>query len=105
MSSLHLVDQASLEMLVAVLLDENESCAPTDPKLFEHIDKGDEDEASFPILRHSDNWANIKEVNENARFVQDQIVIEDSLTISISKKKSAFCVHLNKPHEPVQLPE
>lgn len=34
-ASLHLVDQATLEMFLAVLLDENENCGQHDDKAFE----------------------------------------------------------------------
>ena len=36
MASLHLVDQATIEMFVSILLDENENCGQNDEKVFEN---------------------------------------------------------------------
>jgi len=36
-------------------------------------------------------------VNKNALFVIDQELIEDYMSISIVKRKNAFCVTLKKP--------
>ena len=103
MSSLHLVDSASLEMMVAVMLDENENCETNDKKLYEHVDAedGEDDDEHFPVLRNTDNWANIKEMNENAKFVKDHELIEDTLQITICKRRNAFCVLLSKPSKQV----
>jgi hypothetical protein len=36
LASMHIVEQATLEMFLSVLLDENENCEPEDHKLFEY---------------------------------------------------------------------
>ena len=45
LASMHLVDQATLEMFLSVLLDENENCGSNDVKLYEYQGQSQGDDA------------------------------------------------------------
>lgn len=93
---MHLVDQATLEMFVSVLLDENEHCDAEDEKLYEY--RGTQVEGDpFSRVNVSGDWATIKEVSEAANFVEGTVLPGGELSLSISKKRSAFCIEVNKP--------
>lgn len=106
MASMHLADQATLEMFVAVLLDENEHCNFEDEKLFEY--EGSQAAGVVapgkalkqqPFIREHivRDWANIKEVTEAATFVHDCVLPGNEILLGISKKRSAFCIEIRKP--------
>jgi hypothetical protein len=105
MASMHLADQATLEMFVAVLLDENEHCNSEDEKLFEYegtqaASGGVTNKAlEQPFIQEhvSRDWANIKEVTDAATFVHDCVLPGNEIVLSISKKRSAFCIEIRKP--------
>ena len=106
MASMHLADQATLEMFVAVLLDENEHCNSEDEKLFEYEGAEAAGEVApnkaleqQPFIREhvSRDWANIEEVTEAATFVHDCVLPGNEILLSISKKRSAFCIEIRKP--------
>lgn len=61
---MHLVDQATLEMVVSVLLDENENCQPSDAKLYEYQGSGKGETQALETVQVSENWANIREVKD-----------------------------------------
>jgi len=102
---MHLADQATLEMFVAVLLDENEHCNSEDEKLFEYegtqaASGGVTNKAlEQPFIQEhvSRDWANIKEVTEAATFVNDCVLPGNEIVLSISKKRAAFCIEIRKP--------
>jgi hypothetical protein len=50
LASMHLVDHATLEMLVSVLLDENENCRPSDSKLYEYQSSSEIDDEDAKLL-------------------------------------------------------
>lgn len=106
MASMHLADQATLEMFVAVLLDENEHCNSEDEKLFEYegvqaageLGQNKALEQQALIREHvTRDWANIKEVTEAASFVHDCVLPGNEIQLSISKKRNAFCIEICKP--------
>jgi hypothetical protein len=105
MASMHLADQATLEMFVAVLLDENEHCNTEDEKLFEFEGtQANAGEAPNKALEHqpfirehvSRDWAKILEANEGP-FVRDCVLPGNEMVLSISKKRNAFCIEIRKP--------
>jgi hypothetical protein len=105
MASMHLADQATLEMFVAVLLDENEHCNSEDEKLFEFEDAQSAGKAApnkalehQPFIREhvARDWAKILEVNEGT-FVRDCLLPGNEIVLSISKKRNAFCIEIQKP--------
>ena len=65
MASMHLADQATLEMFVSVLLDENEHCIPEDQKLYEY-EGANKPPAEMEVIKSSifGNWTAIEEVSE-----------------------------------------
>lgn len=63
---MHVVEQATLEMFLSVLLDENENCESEDPKIFEY--QGPE---SYDF---EDDWKNLKETDETAVFIDNQYI-------------------------------
>ena len=75
---MHLVDQATLEMFVSVLLDENEHCA-SDDKLYEYQgtlqDQGKQ--GSFIQRTISMTWSSIKEMSDGAKFVTNCVLLEN----------------------------
>lgn len=102
MASLHLVDQATLEMFVALLLDENENSGPSDEKVFEYepeIQEGDEDEDEGGCVSAEivDSWLTITEVGEEAEFVTGQEIPGTDLAISLRKRRNAFSITLYRP--------
>jgi hypothetical protein len=63
---MHLIEQATLEMFLSVLLDENENCEVNDPKIFEY--QGPE---SYDFV---DDWKNLKETDPAAFFIENQYI-------------------------------
>jgi len=103
MASLHLVDQATLEMFVALLLDENENTG-TDERVFEFLANVDEelslDEDEPPSCFRKEiqePWGGIIEADEASIFVPNQPVPGTSLATELSKKHNALNIALYKP--------
>jgi len=93
LASMHLVDQATLEMVVSVLLDENENCGPADAKLYEYQGSTKGETQALETVHVSENWANIREVKdmkEAAVFVSGHEIQDCDLILSITKKRDAF---------------
>jgi hypothetical protein len=97
LASMHLVDQATLEMFLSVLLDENENCGPTDVKLYEYQGQtsanDDAEGRNYEPIHVCQRWADIKEIKdmkEAAIFVENHELQDCDLTISIAKKREAF---------------
>ena len=88
MASLHVIEQATLEMFLSVLLDENENCEIEDQKIFEY--KGPE---SIDI---ADDWKELKEMDPDALFIDNQYIEECDIVLSIKKFRDSFCIYLNK---------
>jgi hypothetical protein len=99
-SSLHLVDQATLEMFVAVLLDENEHSAGSGERDFEFGSKSGEDlsreeEGEFETeeeprcvrLELQQSWSSIQEADEESSvFLVNEALPGTSLAVGLSKK-------------------
>lgn len=56
MASLHLVNQATLEMFVSVLLDENQNCTANDKRVFEYESASDPPEKKCENLDFFNCW-------------------------------------------------
>ena len=98
MASMHLVDQATLEMFVSVLLDENEHCT-SDDKLYEYQGTHQDEDGSFIQRTISMNWSGIKETSDSAKFVTNCVLLENEISLSISKKRNAFNIEIRKPRQ------
>lgn len=100
MSSLHLVDQAIIEQLVALMLDENENPGLADEKVFEYeddevLDEDEDDRCDF--VEFVQCWSKIKEIDEESEFVNGHCIIGTDLAISVSKRRKAFSISLYRP--------
>ena len=97
LASMHLVDQATLEMFLSVLLDENENCGSNDVKLYEYQGQSQGEDAeearSYEPIHICQKWSEIKEIKEMkeaAIFVDNHMLQECDLILNIAKKRDAF---------------
>ena len=96
MASMHLVDIATLEMFVAVLLDENQNCAPGDDKVFEYRGPKVTSGPDLVTVNVCENFAEVQEAADEAKFLRETAIPETDLTLSIRKKRDAFSLSLKK---------
>jgi hypothetical protein len=89
LASMHLVEQATLEMFLSVLLDENENCEPEDTKLFEYNGP-----TSVDVM---DDWKDLKGTDPNSLFVEKQYLEECDISITLRKFRDSFNIELTKP--------
>lgn len=84
-------------MFLSTLLDENENCEPTDPKLFEY--------QGAQSLEFEDDWKNLKETDEASVFIDNQLIEECDLNLTIRKFREAFNIVMTKPGstEPLEI--
>jgi thioredoxin-related protein len=93
MASIQLVDQGTLEMLVAVMFDQIE-CSYDD-----ELPKSCFDEVDDPSRDHyfSINFSEVKLNKTQANFVNKFVALEDEIEVSIYKDKETLNIKLNKP--------
>lgn len=103
--SMHLVDQATLESFLAVLIDEAQNYEQSQPKLFEYesTESSKEDLGEMPLrsgdLQRTGNMLSktiVQNFNwiqgDDAVFVKDLVILEDDFKLSIVKKNDTFSI-------------
>lgn len=96
---MHLVDQATIEMFVAVMLDENENWDQNQKHLFEYEGESAVGETKVINIEKSLPWKEIKDVDEAARFVTDCEIRECEALLSIHKSRESFYIKITKPEK------
>lgn len=94
---MHVIEQATIEMFLSVLLDENENCEVEDPKIFEYQGPESND--------YQYSWKDLKETSEESVFIDNQYIKECDINLTIRKFRGAFNIELTKPEseEPLEI--
>ena len=88
LASMHLVEQATLEKFLSVLMDENDNCEAEDSKIFEF--------GGPPSIDVQDDWKDMKETDPSALFVDNEYLKECELNLTIRKFREAFNIEMSK---------
>lgn len=97
---MHLVDQATLEMFVSVVLDENEEYESNQVSLYEYRSPDSTDNEIIKV-QLKESWNNIQETEGNSTFVKG-LVLENDVSVTIRKRLNGFGVILLSKQSQIQ---
>lgn len=94
-----MVDQATLEMMVSIVVDENEATERSAQRIFEYkscLELDEEDKyLQYERLVFEENWQSIDEAKDNSVFVTNHPVVEGVLWLTISKNTGCFLLEIS----------